>query len=129
VTTDAPTLALEILVVEDHEPTQVALRQLLKRWGHHVYSAGTLKEAYQSLSEADYDVILLDIMLPDGEGYELLERADLMSAYVIVITALATEESKAKAAKYGCRDYLLKPEGVEQLSTCIENARREKAAL
>src|SRR6188472_1013023 len=99
--TTLPVVQLDILVVEDHKETRAALQRLLKRWGHEVRSARTLLEAYQCLSEKEFDVILLDIVLPDGEGFELLERASVGHAYVVVVSGWQTEENMFKASAHG----------------------------
>ena len=123
-----PIVQLEILVVEDHKETRAALQRILQRWGHNVHFARTLRQAYQCLSESEFDVILLDIMLPDGEGFELLERAVIGRAYVVVVSAWQTEENMFKASAHGCREFLLKPHGIERLGACIGQAMRERAA-
>jgi len=67
---------MQILVVEDHQDTREVLTGLLKRWGHDVYPADSLKSGMDRLdNEPPVDVILSDIALPDGTGYALVRSA------------------------------------------------------
>jgi len=77
---------MQILVVEDHQDTREVLTGLLKRWGHDVSPADTLKSGMDRLeNEPPVDVILSDIALPDGTGYALVSEARRRGKRVLAI--------------------------------------------
>ena len=71
---DASHRTLRIFVVENHEDTLTALTGYLTQMGHAVRSALTMEDALRKLPLADCDVLISDIGLPDGDGWELLRR-------------------------------------------------------
>ena len=86
------------------------LAALVAREGHSVSSAGSLASARQLLAMHQPDLLLLDVHLPDGSGFELFENADLLSdTEVVLITGQASMETSIKALRLGAADYLVKP--------------------
>jgi len=86
------------------------LAALVAREGHSVSSAGTLASARQLLAMHQPDLLLLDVHLPDGSGFELFENAELLSdTEVVLITGQASMETSIKALRLGAADYLVKP--------------------
>lgn len=102
-----------ILVVDDNEMNRDMLIRRLIRQGHSVESAINGRQALEILEAADFDLVLLDIMMPELNGYEVLEhlRADerLRHLPVILISALDDTESVIQGIKHGADDHLPKP--------------------
>jgi adenylate cyclase len=102
-----------ILVVDDIEANRDLLSRRLTRDGHRVASAAGGQEALQALANNEFDLVLLDLMMPDINGFDVLVRmkADerLRRVPVIMITALAETESAVRCIEAGAEDYLPKP--------------------
>src|SRR5262250_749703 len=111
-TTDASGPAL--LVVDDNEDNRYTLVQRLRRLGYtDVATAVDGRHALQCLRERNFDLVLLDVMMPELNGYEVLEhlRADdrLRHLPVIMISAVDQIESVVRCIELGADDYLPKP--------------------
>ena len=124
---DAPPIVLAI----DDEPGVVRLIRLeLEAQGFDVRSAETGKQALQAISEQAPDVAILDVMLPDANGLELLQQLrDTGSFPVIMLTAKGTDSEKAQGLNLGADDYLAKPFSPEELSARVRAVlRRQQGA-
>ena len=98
-----------ILVIDDEEIIRNSLARLLGREGYRVDTAGTLAEADERLLHQRYALALCDLRLPDGEGTDLLIRADELALPVIIMTSYASVRSAVDAMKQGAVDYIAKP--------------------
>jgi len=103
-----------ILVVDDNEDNCYTLTRRLKRQGYdNVATAGHGREALELLAARPFDLVLLDVMMPDMNGYEVLEtmKADpaLRGIPVVMISALDEIDSVARCIELGAEDYLAKP--------------------
>ncbi|MEE9570540.1 MAG: response regulator [Gammaproteobacteria bacterium] len=102
-----------ILVVDDIESNRDLLSRRLTRDGHHVAVAADGKEALAMLGEGEFDLVLLDLMMPRMNGYEVLKHmkadAELRNIPVIMISALDETDSVIRCIEAGADDYLLKP--------------------
>jgi len=102
-----------LLVVDDNEMNRDLLTRRLERQGYQVTVAVDGLQALEILDQADFDLILLDIMLPVMNGYQVLEhlKADesLSQVPVIITTALDEADGKARCIELGAEDYLTKP--------------------
>lgn len=102
-----------LLVVDDNEMNRDMLSRRLMKHGHIVDVAVNGREALEMLKAKDFDVVLLDIMMPEMNGYEVLEwmKADRNLAFipVIMITAVDEVESIVRCIELGAEDYLPKP--------------------
>jgi DNA-binding response OmpR family regulator len=108
---------VRLLLVEDHEPLVRALKRGLEEEGFAVDTARDGEEGAHKARTAEYDVIVLDIMLPKEDGLSLLKkwrRAGLKS-HVLLLTARGTIEDKVKGLDLGADDYLTKPFELEEL--------------
>ena len=131
---------MTILLVEDNHEHAVLVQAGLqyRSMSDHVFVADSMSEAQSYLrSEWPFDdatrtptphLIVLDHWLPDGSGLELLEwlseETDYSSIPVIVFTGCREPEVKEKAVSYGVKDFLLKPEGFEELASAVERVLR-----
>lgn len=122
----APPRPMRIFIVENHADTLSALTLLLEESGYVVTSARTLTEALAALLAADIDVLLSDIGLPDGDGWELMRRVELPHpVYAIAMSGFGTNADRAKSKAAGYRHHLLKPFKPAELEKMIEDAAAE----
>ena len=105
---------ISILIVEDEAPIRELLRISLKEAGYECTCAGDGDEAADILIQKRFDLVLLDIMLPGANGYELLEFVRPMEIPVIFLTAKGEVADKVKGLRMGAEDYITKP--FEQIS-------------
>lgn len=108
---------MRVLVVEDYKPMLRAIKQGLEEEGFAVDCASDGEEGAYKAHTANYDVIILDLMLPKIDGLTLLQtwRREGMTAHVLVLTARGTIEDKVKGLDLGADDYLSKPFQWEEL--------------
>lgn len=114
----------KILIVEDEEPISNLIRMNLTKAGYQCKYAFDGKSAADMMAEGNFDLILLDIMLPEINGYELLEYAKSLEMPVIFITAMGTVENKVKGLRLGADDYLAKPFEIVELLARVETVLR-----
>ena len=111
--TKTASLAGSILVVDDVEANRTLLARRLERDGHQVWTADGGYPALEKLSQQAFDLVLLDLMMPDINGYDVLkqlkENDDWRDIPVIMISALDEIESVARCIEVGAEDYLPKP--------------------
>ena len=121
---------MKLLLVEDNPQLNKALTTLLKRNSYLVDSAFDGEEALMCLKEYQYDVIILDIMLPKIDGLEVLRRArkNNIQTPIILLTARSTIEDKITGLDLGADDYLQKPFSTEELLARIRALGRRKNA-
>lgn len=101
---------MRYLLVEDNRDLAEAVVNRLSMDGHAVDHAGSLAEAEDCLATASYDLILLDVMLPDGDGREFLARSRArLETPVIVLTARSQVSDRVGALDQGADDYITKP--------------------
>ena len=121
---------MKLLLVEDNPQLNKALTTLLKRNSYLVDSAFDGEEALICLKEYQYDVIILDIMLPKIDGLEVLRRArrDNIQTPIILLTARSTIEDKITGLDLGADDYLPKPFSTEELLARIRALGRRRSS-
>lgn len=122
---------IKILVVDDELIVRESLIGWLKKTGYEVAGAEGGARAIEMLSERDYDLIFLDIKMPDMSGIEVLQhiRANYPASMVIMITAYGSVENAVEAMKLGANDYLMKPFEPEQLALLVERLLQHKRLL
>lgn len=120
---------MKILLVEDNAQLNKALTTLLKRNSYLVDSALDGEEALICLKDYQYDLIILDIMLPKIDGLEVLRRArrDNIQTPIILLTARSTVEDKIIGLDLGADDYLPKPFSADELLARIRALTRRKS--
>jgi len=121
----------QILVVDDVEMNRDLLSRRVRRLGHEVLLAEDGVQAMDTLRKQAVDVVLLDIMMPNMNGYEVLEAmaadVQLQRVPVIMISAIDDKESIARCIELGADDYLTKPFQTEELLARL-NALIRRAA-
>jgi DNA-binding response OmpR family regulator len=104
-------MSIRILIVDDEEPVRRLLNKELSRKGFYTDTAENGRVALLKLMDSSFDIILLDIVMPDMDGMALLKQLknDPASPAIVVLTGKATVETAVKAMKDGAHDYLTKP--------------------
>lgn len=118
VTTDS----MQILVVEDDPTVRTLVKAVLEHRGNIVSVAETAKKGEGMARENDYDMVILDLRLPDGNGYDICSslRANEISTPVLFLSAEHETDVKIKCLKVGADDYLTKPFNSDELLARIE---------
>jgi DNA-binding response OmpR family regulator len=111
----------QVLVVDDDGDIRGLLRELLERQGYGVTEAANGKEALRALYVAPPDLVLLDVSMPELDGWQTLERIrDLSDVPVAMLTARTAELEKVRGLKAGADDYITKPFGRQELLARVE---------
>ena len=106
-----------ILVVDDDEVTRELLRGMLERAGHDVREAEDGRAGLRELYAASPDLVILDVEMPELDGWATLERIrDLSDVPVLMLTARETELERVRGLRGGADDYVVKPFGHQELS-------------
>jgi CheY-like chemotaxis protein len=118
---------LRIFVVENHEDTRFLLTYLLRQLGHTVESAGTMSAALEGLRAGSFDVMLSDVGLPDGSGWELMANleSDNRPPYAIAMSGFGSPSDCNESLAAGYRHHLLKPMQHNQLEHLLDEAGEE----
>lgn len=114
----------KILIVEDEEAISNLIRMSLQKAGYSCEQAMDGESAADRIAEHTYDLVLLDIMLPGMNGYELLDYIKTTNMPVIFITAMGTLDDKVKGLKAGADDYITKPFEMVELLASVESVLR-----
>jgi DNA-binding response OmpR family regulator len=119
---------MKILVVEDEPSLQEVIRNTLEKERYIVEVADNLNGAIEKTGVYDYDCILLDIMLPDGSGLELLQhlKQNRKKENVIIISAKDSIDDKIAGLDLGADDYLAKPFHLAELVARVRSVLRRK---
>ncbi len=118
-----------ILVVDDEAPVRETVRAYLEKEGYTVHTAGDGATALQAIRAFKPDLIVLDIMLPEVDGLEVLRRLRQESdAWVLMLSARSEEMDKILGLKMGADDYLTKPFSPRELVARIEAMLRRGSA-
>jgi DNA-binding NtrC family response regulator len=114
----------EVLIVEDDHSSLDALRYLVEDEGFEVTTATCLAQARSQIAENPPDLVLADLVLPDGKGSELLGEIEGNGTEMILITGQASVETAVEALRLGALDYLTKPVDVARLKTLLATFNR-----
>ncbi|PTL75906.1 sigma-54 dependent transcriptional regulator [Vitiosangium sp. GDMCC 1.1324] len=115
---------IAVLVVDDEEQVRTFLGELLGSSGYQVRCASSGSQALEMLAGGSFDVVLLDVMMPEMSGLEVLRRyrASGGGAPVIVLSALSGADDAMRAMKLGASDYLSKPFSTDELEDAMGRA-------
>ena len=116
-----------VLLVEDNEKLNEGNRRVLEKKGYEVCAALTLAEAREQLKHFAPDVILLDIMMPDGDGMDFCaEIREITDAHIIFLTSRGKHEEKLRGLALGGDYYITKPFMVDELIGRVASAMRRR---
>jgi DNA-binding response OmpR family regulator len=118
---------VSVLVIEDEADIRQLLRTLLEREGYKVAEAIEGRDGVRQFHQSHPDIVILDVGLPDLDGWQVLERIrDMSDVPVLMLTALGTERDKVRGLNSGADDYLTKPfSRVELLARLQAVGRRQ----
>lgn len=119
----------KLLLIEDDMPLAMATSFALETEGYQVTHVSTLEDASQQLNNEEFSLVLLDVNLPDGDGYTFCKRvrADGFTLPIIFLTALDEEVNVVQGLEVGGDDYVTKPFRVRELISRIKaNIRRSQ---
>ena len=121
---------MRILVVEDDALLAEGLTSVLKRSGHAVLHATTGRQADLALRDAEFDLVVLDVGLPDIDGFEVLRRlrSRHSTTNVLVLTARDAVQDRVHGLDLGADDYLTKPFSVTEFEARVRALLRRAAA-
>ncbi|MEI6126451.1 MAG: response regulator transcription factor [Pseudomonadota bacterium] len=122
---------MRILVIEDERKISAFIKRGLKEEGHAVDVGYDGEEGYHLIGENDYDLIILDLMLPKLDGITLCKqiRADGIQTPIIMLTAKSTVQDKVTGLDSGANDYITKPFAFEELLARIRVILRKSAQV
>lgn len=117
-------VALRILVIDDEPVIGLSCQRILSSEGHEVKYVQDAQEGLQAALSGDWDVVLVDLMMPGLSGLEILRqlKASGVPSEVVIITGHATVESAVDAMKQGAHDYISKPFSPSQLKIAVHKA-------
>ena len=114
-----------ILMVEDEESITVPLSEALDREGFDTRVAGTVAEALEKAAEQMPDLVLLDVMLPDGSGYDVARTLrETSKVPIIMLTARGEETDRIVGLELGADDYIVKPFSAREVAARIRAVLR-----
>lgn len=114
----------QILIIEDETSIANMVKMCLTKNGYICDTANDGMAAARKIEEKRYDLILLDIMLPDMDGYELIDYIKQFEIPVIFVTAKTAVSDRVKGLKLGAEDYISKPFDLEELLARVETVLR-----
>jgi DNA-binding response OmpR family regulator len=121
--------AARILVVDDDDDIRKLVVQLLERAGHRVEEAPDGRAGLRALHASPPDLVLLDVSMPDFDGWQTLERIrDLSDVPVIMLTARGEELERVRGLQSGADDYVTKPFGRQELIARVQALLRRSGA-
>ncbi len=115
-----------ILVIEDDAAIRRGIVDALSFEGYGTFEAGRAPEGLEKALTAGYDLMLLDLILPGGDGFDILKqaRAARPNVPVIILTARGDESDRVKGLRLGADDYVVKPFSVKELLARVEAVLR-----
>jgi DNA-binding response OmpR family regulator len=112
-------MAKRILVVDDDELIRIALNELLRPEGYEVHTVSGGNEALEKLDQDGYDLLMLDIIMPEMDGFELCKRIRDKESYretpIVFLTAKSREDDRIRGLEVGANLFLSKPISPDKL--------------
>ena len=123
--------AMKVLIVEDQERLGQFLKQGLSESRYTVSWVKTCADAHDAMAETNYDVVVLDLGLPDGDGLDLLRawRRNGFNSPVLILSARDGVEDRIKGLDIGADDYLPKPFSLEELQARVRSLVRRQSTV
>jgi DNA-binding response OmpR family regulator len=120
---------ISVLVIEDEADIRQLLRTLLERDGFAVVEATEGRDGVRQFHQCHPDIVVLDVGLPDLDGWQVLERIrDMSDVPVLMLTALGTERDKVRGLNAGADDYLTKPFSRSELLARLQAISRRQVS-
>lgn len=119
-------MAKRILVVDDDEMVLIALGELLKPEGYEVQTVSSGTEALEKLDQKSYDLLMLDVIMPEMDGFELCKKIRGLDHYkdtpIVFLTAKSREEDRSRGIEAGANLFLSKPISPDKLLEIVSDA-------
>ena len=117
-----------VMVVDDEEKVRHYLSRLLEKRGFQVAAAADGQAALSLLAQQDFDIVLLDVLMPGMDGLSVLKEIKRRKPLteVIIVTGNASVDIGVTGLQLGATDYLLKPINLESLFTCMHEALEQR---
>ncbi len=117
-----------ILVVDDESAIRSVFNHFLSREGHEVVTVEDYESAIELLSDSEFDIMFVDIVLEEHTGLEILQKVNDRGLFcpVVMVTGVPTIDSAADAVRMGAFDYLSKPVRLDDLRRVTANALQHK---
>jgi DNA-binding NtrC family response regulator len=124
-------MSANILVIDDEESIRFTFYKFLAEKGNNVSTSKNLLESLSKIKETIYDVIIVDIILSDGCGLDVLKKIDRneVETQVIIMTAYPTTETIDMSFKMNAADYIVKPIRQDELISSVNNVIQRKLSL
>lgn len=113
-----------ILIIEDEKSIADMMKMCLVKNGYICETANNGMTATEKIEKTHYDLVLLDIMLPDIDGYDLIDYIKQFDIPVIFVTAKTSVQDRVKGLKLGAEDYISKPFDLDELLARVETVLR-----
>ncbi len=122
---------IQVLVVDDDKLLRKLVTEQLSRSDFDASSAGTAEEALNALRERDFDVVLLDVMMPDRSGLETLQDVRKLEdpPEVVMLTGDTSLQTGIQAMRHGAYDYLTKPATLDEMEAVIRKADEKRRLI
>ena len=118
-------MAKRILIVDDDEMVLMAVNELLCQEGYEVHAVSSGKEALHELDQDGYDLLMLDVIMPEMDGFELCrqirKRENYKETPIIFLTAKSRDEDRAQGQEVGANLFLSKPISPNKLLEIISD--------
>jgi DNA-binding response OmpR family regulator len=112
---------MNILLIEDNSYTRLTIKVAIEKMGHKVIAeAESFEEAIEKINNSDYDIILLDILIPGGNGIDIIKHFGNINKKIIAITALEQDLIDKELKKLGVKSILRKPFSYDELERAIK---------
>lgn len=122
---------MNVLVIEDDPSVRTLVKAVLEKNKHAVDIAGTAENGEKYAADNNYDIIILDLGLPDGNGFDLAKamREDEITTPILILSAEQETDVKIKCLRVGADDYITKPFDTEELLARIEAISRRSGEV
>jgi DNA-binding response OmpR family regulator len=117
-------MSQSVLVVDDEADLLVTYERLLHRWGYRVTTAASVAAGLIALEHARPDLVIADLRLPDGDGFQLVRaaRATSRPPPIIIVTGVPSEDRRRAAVTAGAAAFLIKPFRISTLQQFVQSA-------
>jgi two-component system CheB/CheR fusion protein len=117
--------SLRVFIVENHPDTLLYLQRYLEQLGNEVHVAGDMATALKKVPELNVDLLISDIGLPDGDGWELMRQLGTKHSFLAVaMSGCGANADKAQSRSVGYRHHLIKPFLPDELDPILNEARQ-----